>query len=238
MVKTIELGGVTVDVIRKRIKYVHLRVYPPDGSVRISAPLHMSLAAIRAFAISKLGWIERAQARLRDQERETPRRYLDRESHDVWGERHLLKVVEREAPPCVQIEHGTLVLQVRPGTGVAKRQAVVDRWYRDQTKGAVPALIERWETVIGVKVARLFVQKMRTRWGSCNARAGNIRLNSELAKRPRACLEYVVVHEMAHLLEPTHDRRFIALMDRLMPRWRAHKDALNERPVRQGHGSD
>ena len=235
MADTIELGDILADVIQKDIKNVHLSVYPPTGRVRISAPLHMSLDTIRVFAISKLGWIKQEQNKLRDQERETPREYLDRESHHVWGKRYLLRVLEREGAARVEMKHSTLVLQVRPGTYGAKKQAIVDRWYRDQIKDVVPTLIKKWEQVIGVTAANLFVQQMKTRWGSCNSKAGNIRLNSELAKKPRECLEYVLVHEMVHLLQPTHNRQFIALMDRFMPLWRNHRDALNRLPVRHEH---
>jgi len=235
MTKTIELGDIRVDVIQKNIKNVHLSVYPPTGRVRISAPLHMSLDTIRVFAISKLKWIKQKQKKFRDQERETPREYLDRESHYVWGKRYLLKVVEREAPPRVEMKHSTLALHVRPGTDGAKKQAIVAQWYRDQIKGVVPTLIEKWEPLIGVKVANLFVQQMKTRWGSCNHPARNIRLNSELAKKPRECVEYVLVHEMVHLLEPSHNRRFKILMDRYMPLWRCHIDVLNRLPIGYDH---
>ena len=237
MTKTIELGDILVEVIQKNIKNVHLSVYPPAGRVRISAPLHMSLDTIRVFAISKLEWIKQKQKKLREQERETPREYLDRESHYVWGKRYLLKVVEKQAPPRVKMNRSTLVLQVRPGTDRAKKQVMVTQWYRDQIKGVAPSLIEKWETVIGVKVANLFVQQMKTRWGSCNSPARNIRLNSALAKKPRECVEYVLVHEMVHLLEPSHNQRFKSLMDRYMPLWRNHIDVLNRLPVGHDHWS-
>lgn len=232
MTRTIKLGDITVDVTQKNIKNVHLSVYPPTGAVRISAPLHLSLDTIRAFAISKLGWIEKQRRKLQDQVRETPREYIDRESHQVWGKRYLLKLIEREAAPRVEVRHNTLLLQVRPGTDRAYKQAIVDRWHRDQIRDAVPSLIEKWETLMGVEVANFYVRQMKTLWGSCNPTARNIRLNSELAKKPRECLEYVVVHEMVHLLEPTHNQQFIAAMDRFMPLWRNYKDALNRLPVR------
>ena len=235
MPETIELGDMVVDVTQKDIKNVHLSVYPPTGRVRISAPLHMSLDTIRVFAISKLGWIKQEQQKLRDQERETPREYLDRESHQVWGKRYLLKVVERESAPHVEIKYGTLELHVSRGTAGVKKQAIVAQWYRDQIKDVAPTLIEKWESVIGVPSPNLFVRQMKTKWGSCNPKAGNIRLNSELAKKPRQCLEYVLVHEMVHLLEPTHNQQFIALMDQFLPLWRNHRDALNQLPVRHEH---
>jgi hypothetical protein len=192
----------------------------------------MSLDTIRVFAISKLGWIKQQQQKLREQERETPREYLDRESHYVWGKRYLLKIVEQDAAPIVSLQHSTLWLQVRPGTDEARKQAVVAEWYREQLKEAAPPLIAKWEPLMGVQVARFFVQHMKTRWGSCNPTAGSIRLNSELAKKPPECLEYIVVHEMVHLLEPTHNQRFVAIMDRLLPQWQSHRDSLNRLPVR------
>jgi predicted metal-dependent hydrolase len=232
MAETIELGDITVDVVKKNIRNVHLSVYPPTGRVRISAPAHMSLDTIRVFAISKLGWIRQQQQKLQEQERETPREYLDRESHYVWGKRYLLKIVEQDAAPIVSLQHSTLWLQVRPGTDEARKQAVVAEWYREQIKEAAPPLIAKWEPSMGVKVTRIFVQHMKTRWGSCNPSAGSIRLNSELAKKPPDCLEYVVVHEMVHLLEPTHNQCFVVCMDRFLPQWQSHRDNLNRLPVR------
>ena len=232
MAETIELGDITVDVVKKDIRNVHLSVYPPTGRVRISAPAHMSLDTIRVFAISKLGWIKQQQQKLREQERETPREYLDRESHYVWGKRYLLKIVEQDVAPIVSLQHSTLWLQVRSGTDEARKQAVVAEWYRVQLKQAAPPLIAKWEPLMGVQVARFFVQHMKTRWGSCNPNAGSIRLNSELAKKPPECLEYIVVHEIVHLLEPTHNQRFVAIMDRFLPQWQSHRDSLNRLPVR------
>lgn len=235
MPTTINLGEISVDVVQKDIKNLHLSVYPPTGRVRISAPLRMELDTIRVFAVSKLGWIKRQQTKLRAQDRETPREYLQRESHYVWGRRYLLEVVELDVAPTVELQHNKMLLQVRPGASLEKRRALLDAWYREQLKEAVPPLIAKWEPLMGVEVARFFVQRMKTKWGSCNAGAGNIRLNLELAKKPPECLEYIVVHEMVHLLEPTHSNRFTTLMDRFMPKWKFHRDVLNRLPVRHDH---
>ncbi len=232
MVTQIALGEITVDVVRKDIKNVHLSVYPPTGRVRISAPSRMSLDTIRVFAVSKLGWIKQQQRKLREQERETPREYLDRESHYVWGKRYLLKVIEKDAPPAVELKHNKMLLQIRPATNEGKKQAVLDQWYRQQIKDEVAPLVAKWEPLMGVKVQKVFVQQMKTRWGSCNPASASIRLNTDLAKKPRECLEYIVVHEMVHLLEPTHNGRFVALMDRFMPKWKFYRDTLNRLPVR------
>lgn len=233
MALQIELGDFTVDVILKDIKNVHLSVYPPAGRVRISAPKRMSLDTIRVFAISKLDWIKQQQTKLREQERESPRDYVDRESHFVWGKRYLLTVIEIDQPPSIELKNRRMILRVRPRTDEDKRQAIVEEWYREQLKEAVPPLLERWQPLLGVRAERWFVQRMKTKWGSCNHRARTIRLNTELAKKPAECLEYIVVHELVHLLEPTHNARFIALMDRYMPKWQSHRQALNRLPVRQ-----
>lgn len=231
MVMQLEFGGVSVDVLRKDIKHLHLSVHPPTGRVRISAPERMDLDAIRVFAISKLGWIKRHQHTMRAQDRETPREYLERESHYVWGRRCLL-TLETAARPNVELSHNRLVVRAKGGASPIQRQTLLDRWYRQQVQEAVPALLVRWEPRLGVKANRFFVQHMKTKWGSCNHRAGTIRLNTELAKKPPVCLEYLVVHELMHLIEPTHGPKFVELMDRFMPKWRHYRDELNRLPVR------
>ena len=232
MVTQIQLGDIMVDVVRKNIKNIHLSVYPPTGKVRISAPTGMNLDTIRVFAVSKLGWIKKQQLKLQEQERETPREYLDRESHYVWGKRYLLQVIEENNAPSVELKHSRMVLRVRPGTEEWKKQAIVEEWYRNQVKQAVPGLLAKWEALIGVKVERFFVQRMKTKWGSCTPHKKHIRLNTDLAKKPSVCLEYIVVHEMIHLLEPTHNERFRALMEQFMPKWQFYREELNRLPVR------
>lgn len=232
MVTRVHLGDITADVVFKDIKNVHLSVYPPDGRVRISAPCRMSLDTIRVFAISKLAWIKQQQKKLKEQERETPREYLERESHYVWGKRYLLTISEGDEASGIELRHSRMLLRLRPETEEIKRQLIMEAWYREQIRNAVPPLIALWEPLLGVKVARFFVQQMKTRWGSCNPGNGTIRLNTELAKKPRECLEYIVVHEMAHLREPTHNTRFITLMDQFMPDWRLRRNQLNQLPVR------
>jgi predicted metal-dependent hydrolase len=233
MVSQIKLGDIAVDVVLKDIKNVHLSVYPPTGRVRISAPKRMSIDTIRVFAISKLDWIKQQQTKLREQERETTRDYVDRESHYVWGKRYLLTVAESDEPPAIELKHSRMLVRVRPRTDEHKRQALVEAWYREQIKKAVPHLLAQWESRIGVSVERFFVQRMKTKWGSCNHKARTIRLNTELAKKPAECLEYIVVHELVHLLEPTHNARFLGLMAEFMPNWQFHRDVLNRLPVRR-----
>ncbi|MDF1593636.1 MAG: SprT family zinc-dependent metalloprotease [Desulfobacterales bacterium] len=231
MVRQLKLGNISVDVVLKDIKNVHLSVHPPTGRVRISAPLRMNIDTIRVFAISKLGWIKQQQKNLKEQDRETPREYLNRESHYVWGKRYLLKIFESNQAPSVELKHSRILLRVRPGTDEKRRQAIMEDWYREQLKNAITPLIARWEPLLGVKVKRFFVQRMKTKWGSCNHSARHIRLNTELAKKPPECLEYIIVHEMAHLHEPTHNDRFRALMDRFMPKWQFYQAQLNRLPV-------
>ncbi len=232
MVTQITLGDIAVDVVTKDIKNIHLSVYPPTGRVRISAPLRMEIELIRVYAISKLGWIKTQQRKLRAQERETRREYLDRESHYVWGKRYLLKVSEKEAPSEVVLKHNKILLQVRPETNLVGKQAVVEEWYRKTLKEAVVPLIAKWEPLMGVKVERFYVQKMKTKWGSCSPATRSIRFNTDLAKKPLECLEYIVVHEMVHLLERHHNESFISHMNRFMPQWRLFQADLNRLPVR------
>lgn len=229
---SVQLGSLAVEVVRKDIRNVHLSVHPPTGRVRIAAPRHLSVDAIRAFAIGKLGWIQQRQKKLLEQEREAPREYLERETHYVWGRRCLLSVIEHGAPPSVEWRHHRLTLSVRPATDAEGRAEVLGAWYRDQLRAVAHPLVARWEQRLGVSVDRLFVQRMRTRWGSCNPAASTIRLNTDLAKKPGECLEYIIVHELVHLLEPTHNDRFVALMGQFLPGWPHRRELLNRLPVR------
>ena len=232
MAEVLQLGNLAVEVVLKDIKNVHLSVHPPHGRVRIAAPLRMSLDTIRVFAISKLGWIKQQQQKLREQEREPAREYLERESHYVWGKRYLLQVVEQDAGPHVALKHSTLVLRVRPGASEEKKREILEEWYRGQLKMAAVPLIAKWESLLDVRVADFIVRKMKTKWGSCSPEIRTIRLNTELAKKPLECLEYITVHEMVHLLEPTHNNRFVHFMDQFMPNWQFHRDTLNRLPLR------
>lgn len=231
MSETIEFGDIVVEVMRKAVKHVHLSVHPPTGRVTLVAPTTTRLEVARAYAISRLGWIRQQQLKLSSQAREAPRQFVSRESHYLWGRRYLLAVVEREAKPMVALDHRRITLYVRPGSEQAKRQALMDDWHRSLMHVAVPALIEKWQPKLKVKVAAYFLQRMKTRWGGCHHQAGNIRLNTELVKKPKDLLEYVVVHEMAHLLEPQHSERFVAILDAHYPAWRDARAELNALPL-------
>ena len=230
-VRTIELGDITNEGVRKNIKHVHLRIYPPSGDVRISAPLRMSLDRVQIFANSKLDWIRTQQIKLRSQAQQTSQVYVDSERHYLWGEPHLLKVIAVDTAPQLKLIDDCLLLQVNPLMTTAQKCAIVDRFYRQQVEAALPPLISKWELLMDVGTTSVTVRKMKTKWGSCTPTLGTIRFNSELAKKPPACLEYVVVHELAHLIEPSHNHRFTALMDRFLPRWKLDRSELNRLPI-------
>lgn len=231
MTETIRLGDVSIRVTRKDIRNVHLTVHPPNGRVTLTAPTATRLEVARAYAISKLGWIREQQSTLITQARETPRRFVGRESHYVWGRRHLLSVSFEEGKPFVTLDHKRIKLTVRPGSDEVQRAAVVHDWHKSLLHEVVPSLVRKWEERLGVRVARYFLQRMKTKWGSCNHAAGHIRLNTELVKKPKDLLEYVIVHEMVHLCEPTHNERFVAMLSEHWPQWREARQELNELPL-------
>lgn len=228
----LDLGELHAEVIRKAIKHVHLSVLPPVGKVRVAAPQSMPLETIRLFVISKLPWIRMQQRKMQAQERETPREFLNKESHYLWGKRYLLELNFADAAPTVSLTPRKLLLQVRPGTNAAQCEEVLDAWYRQQIRDALPTLLAKWEPTLGVKTSRVFIQRMKTKWGSCTPAAGYVRLNTDLAKKPPECLEYIVVHELVHMVEPTHNDRFSALMDLYLPHWHHLRKQLNSLPVR------
>lgn len=231
MAETIHLGEIAIAVTRKDVKHVHLSVYPPDGRVTLVAPKGTRPEVARAYAVSRLGWIRNQQGRLRGQARETRRQFVGRESHFLWGRRYLLTLREEEAKPSVRLSHRRITLIVRPGSSRAKRAAVMHEWHKSLLHDAVPELIRKWERKLGVEVAAYFLQRMKTKWGGCNHRAQTIRLNTELVKKPKDLLEYVVVHEMLHLIAPTHSDQFLRLLSKHCPSWREARAELNELPL-------
>lgn len=231
MTEIIQLGDISILVTRKDIKNVHLSVHPPEGRVTLVAPSGTRVEVARAYAISKLGWIRAQQKKLENQARETPRQFIERESHYVWGRRYLMTLDYQEAKPLVSLGHKRITLITRPGSDANKRAEIIHEWHKSLLHAVVPALIRKWEPKLKVKVAGYFLQRMKTKWGSCNHGAGHIRLNTELVKKPKDLLEYVVVHEMVHLREPTHSDRFIAILDEYYPSWREARAELNELPL-------
>jgi len=231
MSETLRLGEITIEFTRKPVKHVHLSVHPPEGTVRLVAPPGTRTEVARAYAISRLAWIRAQRERFSAQQREAPRRLVSRESHYVWGRRYLLAVTERDGKPEVRLDHRRLMLCVRPGSTHDVRARVMHEWHKSLLHSTLPGLIARWEPKLGVRVAGYFLQRMKTKWGSCNPRARNIRLNTELVKKPKDLLEYVLLHEMAHIIEPTHSEAFIALLDHHYPSWREARAELNALPL-------
>ena len=228
------IADIEVDVEKKSIKNIHLNVYPPNGRVRIAAPVAMAEESVRLFAISRLPWIKKQRKQVLAQERESKRHYVTGETHYYQGMAYLLEVIERDQAPGVEIKQKKyLQLYVRPGATEEKREEVLRDWYRQQLKADIPRLLAKWEKKIDVKATDWGVKQMRTKWGSCNIKAKRIWLNLELAKKPTVCLEYIIAHELVHLLERNHNARFIGFMDRFMPNWRQHKEVLNRLPVRR-----
>lgn len=231
MSEVIELGDISITVTRKEIKNVHLSVHPPNGRVTMSAPKETRPEVARAYAISKISWIREQQEKLRKQARETPRDFVERESHYLWGRRYLMTVIEKDSKPCVALDHKRITLSVRPGSDHAKRASIIHEWHKSLLHEFIPPLIARWEPKLGVHVMAYFLQRMKTKWGSCNHNAGHIRLNTELVKKPKDLVEYVVVHEMVHLIEPTHSDRFVSILTDYYPSWREARAELNELPL-------
>lgn len=231
MSEQIKLGDLTIFMQRKRVKHIYLRVLAPDGRVTLVAPIGIQLVVIHAFAVSKLSWIQKQQTKLQSQVREAPRQLVEHESHTVWGHHYVLQVVEKQAKPCVVLDRQIIILQIRPGSDLFKRAVVMHAWHKSLLHGVVPGLIDKWQDRLNVSVSAYFLQKMKTRWGSCNTGRRHIRLNTDLVKKPKDLLEYVVVHEMVHLIEPSHNKRFVALMDRYYPIWREAAAELNQVPL-------
>jgi len=226
----IEVRGIPVEVVRKDIKNLHLGVYPPNGRVRVAAPLRLDDEAVRLAVISRLGWIHRQQAEFEEQDRQSQRELVAGESHYYQGRRYRLDVID--GSPSVRLSNNTTMeLRIRRGTDRGTREAVLQQWYRRRLREQLPPLLAPWELKVGVTVSEVRIKKMKTRWGSCNAEDRRIWLNLELAKKPASCLEYILVHEMVHILERHHNERFRDLMDRLMPPWRLHREELNRAPL-------
>jgi hypothetical protein len=226
------IRGLKVDVARKDIKNLHLGVYPPNGRVRVAAPLHVSDDAVRLAVIGKLGWIRRQREKFTKQSRQTEREAVTGESHYLFGRRYRLNVIEGEGRQHVVLRTKTkMELHVRPGATTEQRLAILERWYRNQLRQALEPMLVDWQATIGVTPTFWGIKRMKTKWGACNHHDRRVWLNSELAKKPVGCIEYIVVHELVHLLEPSHNARFVELMDRFLPDWRSRRDQLNSSPL-------
>lgn len=232
MVQQLVIGAICIDVIKKDIKNIHLAVYPPTGRVRIAAPLNTDEEAIRLFAVSKLSWIKRHQRNFENQERIPAREYRQRENHYFQGKRYLLNVIDFEGAPKVLIHSKKHIdLYISPNVTVEKKHKVIANWYRKELKKLIPGIISKWEKILNVEVKGWQIKQMKTKWGSCNIEEKKVWLNLELAKKPVSCLEYIIVHEMIHLLERHHNERFLYYMDTFLPSWKQTKVELNNLPV-------
>lgn len=228
----IDVQGTPVEIVRKDIKNLHVGVYPPSGRVRVAAPLRLDDEAVRLAVISRLKWIRRQQAGFEQQDRQSEREFVTGESHYFEGRRYRLGVIECEGWPTIRLlNNTTMELCVRPGADRDAREAVLHQWYRRQLCDRLPVLLARWEHKVGVTVNDVRIKRMKTLWGSCTVEAKRIWINLELAKKPSSCLEYILVHEMVHLIERNHNDRFRDLMDRLMPQWCVYRDELNRAPL-------
>ena len=228
----IEIGHIKIDVVRKEIKNMHLAVYPPNARIRLSAPERTDKEVLRLFAISKLGWIKKQIKSFDKQSRETPRQFISGESHYFQGKRFLLEIIESEGKQFVQ-RKGTKKIEIhcKPNSSMAKRGDLLKEWYREELKKQIPELIEKWEDKIEVSSSEWRIKQMKTKWGACNIEVKRIWLNLELAKKPLICLEYIIVHELVHLLERNHNDRFVGYLNDFMPKWRLHRDELNSLPI-------
>lgn len=225
------VAGIGVDVVYKNIKNMHISVYPPIGRVRVAAPERLDEDAIRLAIVQRLPWIKKQREQLRAANRQTEREMLTGESHYVWGQRLRLEIAGSEGRSRVTVAGSKLRLTAAPAADSVARRKMLDAWYRSQLKAAIPALIEKWQPVIAQQLTGYTVRRMKTKWGSCNPESGRLWFNVELAKKHPGCLEYIVVHEMTHLLERTHNERFVQLMDTNLPNWRTLRDDLNGAPL-------
>jgi predicted metal-dependent hydrolase len=226
------VSGIDVDVIYKKIKNLHIGVYPPMGRVRVAAPERLDEDAVRLAVVQRLPWIKKQRQQLQDADRQTVRELVTGESHYVWGRRYRLQVEDRPGHTTFEIAGTRLKMRTSSDATLEQRLSSLDRWYRRQLKEVIPELVAKWEPIIGREVPKWTVRRMKTKWGTCNRESGHIWLNVELAKKNPRCLEYIVVHEMTHYLQRAHDDSFMSLMDRFLPDWRSRRDELNAAPLR------
>ena len=230
--ETLSISTFTIDIVRKDIKNMHLAVYPPNGRIRLSAPEKTDSEMMRLFAISKISWIKKNIKKFVAQPRETPREFISGENHYFQGKRYILNVIEHKGTNKVEIK-GTknINLYIKPNSTKDTKGRILKEWHRTEMKNQIPELITKWENIIGVKSNEWAIKQMRTKWGTCNIEEKRIWLNLELSKKPIICLEYIIVHELVHLLERNHNEKFVSYINQFMPKWRIHRDELNNLPV-------
>ena len=232
----IRVSNLDVEVHRKDIKNLHLGVYPPEGRIRVAAPLSIDDEAVRLFIISKIPWIHRQQRKFIDQSRQSERQYVSGETHYYQGKRYLLNVIYQKGKSQVVIRNKTYIdLYVHNGSDQSARQRVMIKWYREQLKDLASPLVDKWKNVIGVSLECWGIRIMKTRWGTCNEEKKSIQLNLDLAMKPQQCLEYIIVHEILHLVERHHNDKFTDLMEKYLPNWVLLRDELNALPLKHEH---
>lgn len=225
----LKVSSLNVEVDRKDIKNLHLSVHPPEGHIRVATPLNVDDDEVRSYVISKLGWIKKHQSAFQSQERQSPRVFASGESHYISGHRVLLDVVEEDGKPVIEFDgHNKLRMTIPDKLDFAKKKKLMDRWYRARLQDKLDLLVPQWADKMGVEVSQWQIKVMKTKWGSCNIEDRRIWLNLELAKKPDSCIEYVVVHELAHLIERNHNTKFVAVLDSHLPDWREQRELLNE----------
>jgi predicted metal-dependent hydrolase len=230
----LNVAEIDVEIVRKDIKNIHFGVYPPNGRVRVAVPENVDDEAVRIAVISKLSWIRKQITAFQNQQRQSKREYVPRESHYYLGKRYLLSIDESKGKPTVIVNKSkTLILKVRPGSSSEKREKILTEWYRDELKNIIPQMIKKWEAILDVRVTAWGVRKMKTKWGSCNPKTGRILINLELIKKPVHCIDYIILHEMTHLIEKRHNDRFRDLLTHHMSHWQTYRDELNQSPL--GH---
>ena len=221
------IGSIHIDVEYRRIKVLRMTVYPTDGRVCIYAPSAATDEAIRRFAESKTEWIEKHREKFRRNVKAV-NTLKKGETHFVWGTAHKLELREKSGRAKITQDGAVLIMQFPPGTSKAKKQQLLDKWYHRLTQDAAPALVKKWEKITDIPVKQIFYRKMKTHWGSCNSQKRSIRLNTELAKKPPVYLEYVILHEMLHVLEPSHNRNYYRLMEKYFPDWKTMRRRMNK----------
>lgn len=224
----IEISGIKIEVQKKNIKNLHLVIVPPDGKVRVSAPVHMSDDSIAMFIRTKLGWIRKQQEQFEKQPRQTEREYVSGETLYVFGQQYFLRVEYSYKGNSMILNCNEAVLTVRKESTTKQREAFVNEWYRGLLKEKINIYLPKWEKITGLKCNSWQTKYMITRWGTCNRKTGKIWLNLQLAKKPIECLEYVILHELTHLKIPNHSKDFITFLDQYMPYWRETKQLLNK----------
>lgn len=231
-VEVVRIGDIDVELNRRAIKNTHLSVLPPNGKVRLSIPKDTSEQKIRLAIVNKLAWIKKQQADFAGQERQSIREMVNGECHYLWGKKYRLKLVEAKGRYRVTAKgNGNLVLEVAENTSTDNKLKLLNRFYRDEMQRSLEKLLPQWEKKLGVNAGSINIKKMKTKWGSCNIQAKRIWLNLELAKKPPECMEFILAHELVHLLERHHNDRFRSLMDKHMPNWRERRNLLNSLPL-------